>query len=108
MHALYVFYSSWPFLRVLLPSSLSVRLSSRFFAIGYCRTRSAPCSFYLQFVRLTFSAKWKHRGKKKKIGVKEGQNKILLMLGFFCCCCYVPDHSVKIFLPLLLLLLVSS
>jgi hypothetical protein len=55
VHALYFYRSSWPFLRILLPSSLSVCLSSRFFAIGYyCKTRSASCSSCLQIARLIF------------------------------------------------------
>jgi hypothetical protein len=98
VHALYFYRSSWPFLRILLPSSLSVCLPASLQLVTTAEPdrRLAAIAYSLS---ASFSAKWNHRWRKK-IEEKEDQNKILLMLGFFCCS-YVLDHSVKIRLFLL-------
>jgi hypothetical protein len=81
LHALYFYRSSWPFLRILLPSSLSVCLPTSLQLVTTAEPdrRLAALAYSLSAL---FSAKWKHRWRKK-IGEKEDQNKILLMLGFF-------------------------
>jgi len=81
VHALYFYRSSWPFLQILLPSSLSVCLPASLQLVTTAEPdrRLAALAYSLPTL---FSAKWKHR-LRKEIEEKEDQNKIILMLGLF-------------------------
>jgi hypothetical protein len=70
------------FLRILLPSSLSVHLAA---SLQLVTTAEPDRLLVVPPYNLSalYSSKWKHRWKKK-IVVKEDQGKIPLMLGFFC------------------------
>lgn len=97
VQALYFYRSSWPFLRILLPSSLSVCLPASLQLVTTAEPdrRLAALAYSLSAL---FSAKWKHRWRMK-MEEKEDRNKDTSYVRI--CCCYVPDHSVKIFLFLL-------
>jgi hypothetical protein len=64
VHALYVFYSSWPFLRILLPSSLSVRLPASLQLVTAEPDRRLAGSTYS--LSALFSAKWKAQEEEEE------------------------------------------